>query len=33
MTRSAITAKGLRRSFGDHLVLDGVDLGVAEGTV
>ena len=26
-------ASGLRKSFGDHLVLDGVDLDVAEGTV
>ena len=33
MTRSAITARGLRKSFGDHVVLDGVDLDVAEGTV
>ena len=33
MTRSAITATGLRKSFGDHVVLDGVDLDVAEGTV
>ena len=33
MTRSAITASGLRKSFGDHVVLDGVDLDVAEGTV
>ena len=33
MTRSAITASGLRKSFGDHIVLDGVDLDVAEGTV
>ena len=33
MTRSAIIATGLRKSFGDHLVLDGVDLDVAEGTV
>jgi ABC-2 type transport system ATP-binding protein len=24
---------GLRKSFGDHLVLDGVDLEVAEGTI
>jgi ABC-2 type transport system ATP-binding protein len=31
--RSAITASGLRKSFGDQLVLDGVDLDVAEGTV
>ena len=33
MTRSAITASGLRKSFGEHVVLDGVDLDVAEGTV
>jgi ABC-type multidrug transport system ATPase subunit len=35
MTRpqSAIVATGLRKSFGDHLVLDGIDLDVAEGTV
>jgi ABC-2 type transport system ATP-binding protein len=35
MTRShsAIVATGLRKSFGDHLVLDGVDLDVAEGTI
>jgi len=32
MTR-AITATGLRKSFGDHVVLDGVDLDVAEGTI
>ena len=31
--RSAITAAGLRKSYGDHLVLDGVDLDVAEGTI
>ena len=30
---SAIAATGLRKSFGDHLVLDGVDLDVAEGTI
>jgi len=30
---SAITATGLRKAYGDHLVLDGVDLGVAEGTI
>jgi ABC-2 type transport system ATP-binding protein len=30
--RAAIEATGLRKSFGDHLVLDGVDLDVAEGT-
>ena len=32
-TRSAVVATGLRRSYGDHLVLDGIDLNVAEGTV
>jgi ABC-2 type transport system ATP-binding protein len=31
--RSAIAATGVRKSFGDHLVLDGVDLAVAEGTI
>ena len=31
--RSAIAATGLRKSFGDHMVLDGVDLDVAEGTI
>ncbi len=30
---SAIEASGVRKSFGGHLVLDGVDLEVAEGTV
>jgi ABC-2 type transport system ATP-binding protein len=30
---SAITAAGLRKAYGDHLVLDGVDLDVAEGTI
>ena len=30
---SAIVALGLRKSYGDNLVLDGVDLDVAEGTV
>ena len=29
----AIAATGLRKSFGDHVVLDGVDLTVAPGTV
>ncbi|WP_051452177.1 ABC transporter ATP-binding protein [Actinospica robiniae] len=29
----AVTATGLRKSFGDKVVLDGVDLSVAEGTV
>jgi len=28
---SAITVTGLRKSFGDHVVLDGIDLDVAEG--
>jgi ABC-2 type transport system ATP-binding protein len=32
-SRSAITATGLRRSFGDHVVLDGIDLDVPRGTV
>jgi ABC-2 type transport system ATP-binding protein len=34
-TRSqpAIRATGLRKSFGDQLVLDGIDLEVAQGTV
>lgn len=31
--RIAIRATGLRKSFGEHLVLDGIDLAVAEGTV
>lgn len=30
---SAISVRGLRKSFGDHLVLDGIDLEVTEGTV
>ena len=30
---AAIAAKGLRKSFGEHVVLDGIDLNVAEGTV
>ncbi len=29
----AIVATGLRKSFGDHRVLDGIDLDVAEGTI
>ena len=29
---SAIAVTGLRKSFGDHVVLDGIDLDVAEGT-
>ncbi|GAA3010907.1 ATP-binding cassette domain-containing protein [Actinokineospora diospyrosa] len=32
-THSAISATGLRKSFGDHVVLDGLDLDVAPGTV
>jgi ABC-2 type transport system ATP-binding protein len=32
-TRSAVVATRLRKSYGDHLVLDGIDLNVAEGTV
>ncbi|MFG3194097.1 ABC transporter, partial [Streptomyces omiyaensis] len=33
MTNPAITANGLRKSYGDKVVLDGVDLTVPEGTV
>ena len=29
----AIAASGLRKSYGDHVVLDGIDLTVAEGTI
>jgi ABC-2 type transport system ATP-binding protein len=32
-TRSAVLATGLRKSFGDHVVLDDIDLDVAAGTV
>jgi ABC-2 type transport system ATP-binding protein len=32
-SHSAIRAAGLRKSFGDHLVLDGIDLDVPQGTV
>ncbi|WP_326567636.1 ATP-binding cassette domain-containing protein [Amycolatopsis rhabdoformis] len=32
-TRPAIAATGLRKSYGDHVVLDGLDLTVAEGSV
>src|SRR3989454_425516 len=28
-----IETRGLRKSFGDHVVLDGIDLEVAEGTI
>jgi ABC-2 type transport system ATP-binding protein len=31
--RPAITAAGLRKSYGDHLVLDGLDLNVPAGTI
>jgi ABC-2 type transport system ATP-binding protein len=30
---SALTATGLRKSFGDNLVLDGIDVDIAEGSV
>ncbi|MFY1595287.1 ATP-binding cassette domain-containing protein [Micromonospora sp. WMMD737] len=30
---AAITVTGLRKSFGDHVVLDGIDLTVAAGTI
>jgi ABC-2 type transport system ATP-binding protein len=33
MTKPAITARGLRKSYGAHTVLDGIDLDVAPGTV
>ncbi|MEU7227623.1 ATP-binding cassette domain-containing protein [Streptomyces chrestomyceticus] len=32
-TAPAIAATGLRKSYGDKLVLDGIDLNIAEGTV
>ena len=32
-SRSMITATGLRKSYGEQLVLDGIDLDVTEGTV
>jgi ABC-2 type transport system ATP-binding protein len=32
-SRSAIAATGLRKSFADKVVLDGIDLSVAEGTI
>ena len=32
-TQPAVLATGLRKSFGDHVVLDGIDLNIAEGTV
>src|SRR2546429_5209489 len=33
MTTSAIAASGLRKTFGDKVVLDGIDLDVPAGTV
>jgi len=32
-TTPAITARGVRKSFGEHRVLDDVDLTVTEGTI
>jgi ABC-2 type transport system ATP-binding protein len=32
-SQRAIVATGLRKSFGEHVVLDGIDLHVAEGTI
>ena len=32
-SRPAIRATGLRKSFGDQVVLDGIDLEVPEGTI
>jgi energy-coupling factor transporter ATP-binding protein EcfA2 len=32
-SHSAIAATGLRKAFGDNVVLDGVDLDVGEGTI
>ncbi len=31
--RSAIQATGLRKSYGEHVVLDGIDLDIGEGTI
>ena len=33
MTSTAIAASGLRKAFGDKVVLDGIDLDVRAGTV
>jgi len=33
LRQPAITTAGLRKSYGEKIVLDGIDLGVAEGTV
>ena len=32
-SRPAIAVTGLRKSFGDQVVLDGIDLEVSEGTI
>jgi len=32
-SQPAIAVTGLRKSFGDHVVLDGIDLTVPQGTV
>ena len=32
MTMMMIETRGLRKAFGDHVVLDGIDLNVAEGS-
>ena len=32
-TRTAVSVTGLRKSFGDKVVLDDIDLTVAEGTI
>ena len=32
-SRSAMTVAGLRKSFGDHVVLDGIDLEIREGSI
>ena len=32
-SQPAIAVTGLRKSFGDHVVLDGIDLTVPRGTV
>jgi ABC-2 type transport system ATP-binding protein len=32
-SKPAITAVGMRKSYGDNVVLDGIDLEVAQGTV
>ena len=33
LTAPAISTRAVRKSFGEHIVLDGVDLAVAEGTI